>query len=239
MKAESQAECTFRGSYAIVLDDHPLIGQGIAQYLQGARGDLPVRVTTAWAQAQQWIKAGGCPEVLVADVSLADLNSLTAFAEWRSQCRGTPWLAICDEAEPLIMQQARSAGAQGLVYKRASPEVFSKAFAAVLAGRQWFEPWTAADQQRPRDRTVAPADLGLTPRQGDVLALVLRGLSNKRIASTLGLTESTVKEHMTGILQKLGVSTRVRAITFLRGRQLTVASRQQYVHREEMTGLEV
>ena len=228
MKAESEAECTRRESYAIVLDDHPLIGQGIAQYLQGARPDLPVRVTTAWAQAQQWIKTGGCPEVLVADVSLADLNSLAAFAEWRSQCRATPWLAICDDAEPLIMQQARSAGAQGLVYKRASPEVFSKAFAAVLAGRQWFEPWTAADQQRPRERTVAPADLGLTLRQGDVLALVLRGLSNKRIASTLRLAESTVKEHVTGILQKLGVGNRVHAITLLRGKSLTVVGRQRY-----------
>ena len=232
MKAESEAECTRRESYAIVLDDHPLIGQGIAQYLQGARPDLPVRVTTAWAQAQQWIKAGGCPEVLVADVSLADLNSLAAFAVWRSQCQGTPWLAICDDAEPLIMQQARSAGAQGLVYKRASPEVFSKAFAAVLAGRQWFEPWTVANQQPPRERTVAPADLGLTLRQGDVLALVLRGLSNKRIASTLRLAESTVKEHVTGILQRLGVSSRVHAITLLRGRSVTVVGRQHHAELE-------
>ena len=232
MKAESEAECTRRESYAIVLDDHPLIGQGIAQYLQDTRPDLPVRVTTAWAQAQQWIKASGCPDVLVADVSLADPDSLAAFAEWRSQCRGTPWLAICDDAEPLIMQQARSAGAQGLVYKRASPEVFSKAFTAVLAGRQWFEPWTAADQQRPRERTVAPADLGLTLRQGDVLALVLRGLSNKRIASTLRLAESTVKEHVTGILQRLGVSSRVHAITLLRGRSVTVVGRQHHAELE-------
>lgn len=231
-KAEIQAECNHRESYAIVLDDHPLIGQGIALYLRSARSDLPVSVTTTWAQAQQWIKASGCPDVLVADISLADRDNLAAFAEWRSQCRGTPWLAICDDAEPAIMQQARNAGAQGLVYKRATQDVFSKAFAAVLAGRQWFEPWTAADQQHPRTRTVAPADLGLTLRQGDVLALVLCGLSNKRIASRLGLTESTVKEHMTGILQKLGVSNRVHAITCLRGRQLTVASRQQHVHHQ-------
>lgn len=75
-------------------------------------------------------------------------------------------------------------------------------------------------------RTVAPDYLGLTPRQGDVLALVLQGLPNKRIALVLDLSESTVKEHVSGILQRLGVSSRVQAITLLHGRHLTVASTQ-------------
>ena len=208
--------------YAIVLDDHPLVGRGMAQYLQAIRPELPVRVATAWAEVQRWVEASGCPKVLVADVWLADSNSLAGLAHWRSQCRHTPWLAISGDDDPLMLQQVRSAGAQGFVHKQAPPEVFGRAFAAVLAGREWYEPGTLANGQSPRERTVSPADLGLTPRQGDVLALVLRGLPNKRIAVMLELSESTVKEHVTGILQRLGVNSRVHAITLLQGRRLTV-----------------
>jgi len=62
----------------------------------------------------------------------------------------------------------------------------------------------------------------MTERQGQILALLLRGLSNKRIAIGLDIAESTVKEHVTAILQRLGVRTRVEAITHLRGRRLVV-----------------
>lgn len=64
------------------------------------------------------------------------------------------------------------------------------------------------------------AELGLTQRQGEVLAMVLRGLPNKRIARALNLSEATVKEHVSGILARLGVANRVEAIVRLYGRTL-------------------
>lgn len=232
MHSECDLPCAIRPPYAIVWDDHPLIGQGIAQCLQVFVPELPVRVTTVWAQAQQWIETSGCPHVLVADACFSGSSTARAFDEWRSCCKGSPWLATCDDSDPLLMRQARCAGAQGFVCKRALPEEFGSAIAAVLAGGEWFEPSAVASVQRPRERRVPPAELGLTPRQGDVLALVLRGLSNKRIALMLSLSESTVKEHMTGILQTLGVRSRVHAITFLRGRSLTVVSQHDVAHHE-------
>ena len=60
---------------------------------------------------------------------------------------------------------------------------------------------------------TTPAELGLTPRQGSVLALVLEGLPNKVIARRLGLTENTVKEHVSAILQRLGVRTRMQVMS--------------------------
>lgn len=68
----------------------------------------------------------------------------------------------------------------------------------------------------------APGSHLLTPRQGEVLALLLQGLSNKRIALALGITESTVNEHVSAILQRLGVRSRVEAITSLQGRYMHV-----------------
>ncbi len=69
----------------------------------------------------------------------------------------------------------------------------------------------------PREIRLAPADIGLTPRQGEILALVLDGLPNKPIASSLHLSEHTVKEHLTAILQKLEARNRVELIAKLRG----------------------
>ena len=208
--------------YAIVLDDHPLVGRGIAQYLTAVRPELLVHVATVWAQVLQHLQANGCPLVLVADVWLANSNSLATLAQWRSQCPGTAWLTISGDDDPLIQARVRSAGAQGFVHKQATPEVFGLAFAAMLAGGQWFETSREASANQPREWAVSPADLSLTPRQGEILALVLRGLPNKRIALTLCLSESTVKEHLTGIFERLGVKSRVEILTHLRGRQLVL-----------------
>lgn len=208
--------------YVIVLDDHPLVGRGLAQYLQSLRPELDVRALTAWDDVPALIQAKGCPRLLVADVWLAEGNSLTALTRWREQCPGTPWLAISGDDDPSIGQRVRQAGAHGFVHKQAPPAVFGEAFAAVLAGAQWFGPdaVSGATGHRAREWTVTPAELGLTARQGEILELVLRGLPNKRIASALGISESTVKEHLTGILERLGVRSRVEAMTRLRGRRL-------------------
>lgn len=210
--------------YVIILDDHPLVGRGMAQYLQSTHPELTVRVAALWADVQQLIAASGCPLMLVADVWLSDSNSLLALAQWSAECPGTPWLAISGDDDPLMRQRVRSAGAQGFVHKQASPDVFGRAFSDVLGGGEWYEPEVGADTlaYRPREWSVTPAELGLTPRQGEIFTLVLRGLPNKRIALMLDLSESTVKEHVTGILERLGVRTRVEAITLLRGRRLIV-----------------
>lgn len=207
---------------AIILDDHPLVGRGMAQYLQAVRPELTVHVATAWAHVQQHLQANGCPEVLVADVWLADSNSLAGLAQWRSQCHSTPWLAISGDDDPLMQDRVRKAGAQGFVHKQATPDVFGLAFAAMLAGRPWFETSLETSAHQPREWAVSPVELGLTPRQGEILALVLRGLPNKRIALMLSLSESTVKEHLTGIFERLGVKGRVEILTHLRGRQLVL-----------------
>ena len=209
-------------TYAIVLDDHPLVGQGMAHYLHATLPKLTVRVATSWTIVQNYLQSYGCPHVLVADVWLADSNSLATLAQWRSRCPDTPWLAISGDDDPLLQARVRSAGAQGFVHKQSPPEIFGQAFASVLEGGQWFEISTDAHGCSPREWAVSPAELHLTPRQGEILALVLRGLPNKRIAQMLCLSESTVKEHLTGIFERLGVKSRVETLTHLRGRQLVL-----------------
>lgn len=208
--------------YALIIEDHPLVAQGIAQYLRTVRPDVHMHIVANKSEGLNLLRRSGRPLVVIADIWLPEGSSLQAIAPWRVICPGLVWLAISGDDDPSIRAQARAAGAQGFVHKQAPAETLAAALHSVLEGKPWYEDSSAQQHlQRPnREWEVTAADLGLTPRQGEILALVLRGLPNKRIASALDITESTVKEHVTAILEKLGVRTRVEAITAMRGRRL-------------------
>lgn len=211
--------------YAIVLDDHPLVGRGMAQYLGSVLPELEVAMATQWREVPLLSVQRGCPRLLMADVWLAEGPCLDALTAWRQGCADTVWLAVSGDDDPTVVDRVRAAGARGFVHKKATPETFGAAIRTVLEGRSWFEPASSGEAAGGAQRSwsVSPRELGLTPRQGEILALVLRGLPNKRIASQLDITESTVKEHVTGILERLGVRSRVEAITLLRGRRLELS----------------
>ena len=113
-------------------------------------------------------------------------------------------------------------GASGFIHKQESPDVFAQVVATLLMGKTWFQSSADCIQRnvQPKEIPVTAAELGLTARQGEVLIMVLMGLPNKRIAQKLSLSEQTVKEHVTCILERLQVKTRVEIITKLRGRRV-------------------
>ncbi len=211
----------------IILDDHPLVAKGLAQYFQSVRSDVDVVAVSSWEEVRQAIGRNGCPTVLVTDVWLASGNVLDGWAQFRALCPDAVWLAISGDDDPGIADRMRKAGAQGFVHKSAPPDTFAHALASLLAGGQWFEamPTTGHAERIPQQWVVTPQELGLTLRQGEILDLVLRGLPNKRIAQMLNLAESTVKEHITAILERLGVRNRVEAITTLRGQRIQLPQR--------------
>ncbi len=110
----------------------------------------------------------------------------------------------------------------GFLLKHAEPAAFALAVAAVLRGDGWFDdaPVAAPAPRAERHLPVSAAELGLTPRQGEVLALMLKGLPNKRVALSLALTEQTVKEHVSAILERLGARNRVELIMRLQGKHI-------------------
>lgn len=212
-------------AFVIVLDDHPLVGRGVAQYIASVEPSLDVVIATGWDDVERVMARQGRPCLLVADIWLADGSSIDVISRAETNGLGLVWMAVSGDDDPAMARRVRAAGARGFVHKTAPPERFGQALRAVLAGGEWFEEAPGllpTGVPGPRAWPVSADELGLTPRQGDILALVLRGLPNKRIALQLGITESTVKEHITGILDRLGVRSRVEAITLLRGRQLDV-----------------
>jgi DNA-binding NarL/FixJ family response regulator len=102
------------------------------------------------------------------------------------------------------------------VLKNEPPELFARAVFALNNNQEWFPEGNEAAIKNNHDHLNK---FNLTPRQLDVLTMMLRGLPNKRIATQLSISEPTVKEHISNILKKIGVNSRVEAITLLHGKR--------------------
>lgn len=211
--------------YGLVVDDHPLVAQGMAEFLRLHPGLGTAHHAIGMAEALRLVARHGPPAVALVDFWLADGATAPFVRNLLAMAPQARILIVSGDHHPAIALKARKSGAHGFVHKQETPDTFAAAVTAVLGGALWFGP-DAPDAAGPlasgaaalaREVHLSPADLGLTPRQGQILAMVLEGHPNKPIASALHVSEHTVKEHITAILQKLGARNRVEAIAKLRG----------------------
>ena len=213
----------YASPYGLVIDDHPLVAQGLTEFLRAhpALADAALAVDAESALALMAVR--GAPAIVLLDFWLGGDTARKLVGAIRSHYPGARILAVSGDARAGVVDAMKAAGAHGFVGKHQPLEAFQRAVTALLRGMAWFpgegECLAAADT--PFDELpVTPAQLGLTQRQGDILALLLAGKPNKRIAQELGLSEATVKEHVSGVLHRLGVRSRVEVVTRLRGRRL-------------------
>jgi DNA-binding NarL/FixJ family response regulator len=225
--------------YALVVDDHPLVGRGVAEYLKNHAQLGDAMVASHADEVLALIDKLGPPAVMLVDFWLSEGATDRLISLVRSRWPDTKVLVMSGDDNTAIITKARACGAHGFVHKQEAPQVFSDAVHAVLTGHNWFvmqrdTPSNATvgahggashdrttSQRSARQVSVTPAQLGLTARQGQILAMLLQALPNKRIADSLNVSENTVKEHVTTILTKLAASNRVELITKLRGVHLT------------------
>ncbi len=209
---------------ALVVDDHPLVARGIADYLRLHCGF--VRVEALSNEADLWanIQAFGAPALALLDFWLPGGTALPVLTRLRTECPETRLLVVSGDADPAIHAKLRALGVDGFLLKKAEPALFGEAVASVMRGEGWFDVAAASSLSASEEHhlPLSAAELGLTPRQGEVLALMLKGLPNKRVATSLGLTEQTVKEHVSSILERLGARNRVELIMRLSGKRIDV-----------------
>ncbi|RZV02860.1 UNVERIFIED_ORG: LuxR family two component transcriptional regulator [Serratia quinivorans] len=202
--------------YALVVDDHPLVASGIANFLNTHCRFKHVHVATNEGHCYRHILEHGAPRLIVIDFWLSDGTALKLLKEIKQLYPRVRLLVVSGDENNEIWQKVRDAGGHGFVLKNEPPELFARAVTALIDNQQWF----------PLDNEISGATtqnhlqkFNLTPRQVDVLTMMMRGFPNKRIASELSISEPTVKEHISNILKKIGVNSRVEAITLLHGRQ--------------------
>lgn len=206
---------------ALVVDDHPLVARGFAEYMTMACGVARVDVARTAAECLLCIDRDGAPALAVIDFWLPDGPASGLIAALRERCPDIRLLVVSGDDDPAVAENARDAGADGYVHKQAPPEVFAQAVATLLAGGAGFAEFgLPGTQPAPRELPIRTQALGLTERQGQVLGMMLRGLPNKRIALELAISEQTVKEHVTNILTRLGAANRLEVIARLGGRRI-------------------
>ena len=203
-------------NYALVVDDHPLVASGIANFLISHCQFKLASVVTNEEDCYRQIRDNGPPRLLVIDFWLSSGTALKLLKEVKQHYPQVRFLVVSGDDNNDIWQKVHAAGGHGFVLKSEPPEMFSRAVCALLDNLTWFPERNDLPVESNNEKL---SKFNLTPRQIDVLNMIMRGLPNKRIAAQLSISEPTVKEHISNILKKIGVNSRVEAITLLHGKQ--------------------
>jgi DNA-binding NarL/FixJ family response regulator len=206
----------------LVVDDHALIREAMRSVLKELCGEATILEAASAAQATGLVGQHPDLALILLDNKLPDRDGVELLRELRE---GYPAISVvmqsafCDR-ETVV--EALDGGALGFIPKTDSREVLLGALRLILAGGTYIPPGVlargppgaAAQPEKPAaaQKRLSPADLGLTERQIDVLALMMQGKSNKLICRELDLAEPTVKNHVSAILKALDVTNRTEAV---------------------------
>lgn len=222
----------------LLIDDHPLILSALKAVIQGLGDDVTVVGAGSAAAARDTLKQDPSFDLVLLDLKLGDANGFDLLTELRGAYPSLPVVVVSASDRTSDVIRSIDMGAMGFVPKRASNETLFDALRLVMSGGIYVPPMTmgadggrpassAADEdttpgylkvvgtqaaQQPYQTAPTLAGLGLTPRQTDVLALLLQGKPNKLIARELNLSVETVKDHVAAVLRALGVSSRTQAV---------------------------
>jgi DNA-binding NarL/FixJ family response regulator len=197
----------------LVVDDHPLMREGITSVIQAV---TDIAVVAEAANGHEAIEqfAAHRPDVTLMDLQMPQMDGLAAIAAIRQQWPNARIVMLTTFRGDAQALRALKLGAAGYLLKSLVRTELLEAIRAVHAGRRYL----------PREVAAALAqhvtDNAMSERELEVLHRVAAGSSNKRVAHELGLSEETVKSHMKNIMVKLGAKDRTHAVTIALGRGL-------------------
>ena len=206
----------------LIVDDHAMVRRVMRDFL-GLHDDLEVVGEAADGAAAIAFVDELRPDVVVMDLLMPVLDGIEATARIRASHPDVEIVVITSFIEEERVVAALEAGASGFLLKDAEADDLAAAIRAAHAGEVYLDPAVAgivtrrmrtdAAQSGP-ERDSEPGLGRLTVREGDVLACVARGLSNRAIAAELGMAERTARTHVSNILAKLALTSRTQAALF-------------------------
>jgi DNA-binding NarL/FixJ family response regulator len=195
----------------LIVDDHAVVRRGLEQMLATAEGIEVVGAASDGAEAV--VQAAALrPDIVLMDLSMPELDGIEATRQVLAAASAdvvTRVIVLTSFTEQRRVLDALQAGASGYILKDATPDEVIAAIRAAHAGGAPLDP-TAARVLLDAQREQQPVR-NLSPRESEVLGLVATGLANKQIARRLGISERTVKAHLTAVFQQLGVTDRTQA----------------------------
>lgn len=193
----------------LLVDDHALFREGLCHVLNGLDNEINILQASNFEQALHYVTTNPDLDLVLLDLNIPGKDGFTALDTLAGHYPAIPVVIISASNQRSDIQRALDAGAMGYIPKESTSSIMLNALKLILAGGIYVPPnMLQSNQLAPQ---TANNTRGLTPRQLQVLALLVRGCANKEIASQMQLAEATVKMHVTAILKTLGVTNRTQA----------------------------
>ena len=223
----------------MIVDDHSMVRRGLATILK-VRPDLDLVAEASDGHEALQLCQEFRPDVVLMDLVMPEMSGAEATQLILDQFPSTQVIALTSFQEKELVREALQAGAISYLLKNVSAENLAAAIREAHSGRSTLAPEAIqaliqADAPAPVFEQEPTQDFGLTPREREVLALMVEGLNNPEIAERLVVSRSTAKAHVSNILSKLGVSNRGEAIATAIQYNLLGSSGRHWSHDQNRT----
>ncbi|MGB9045390.1 MAG: response regulator transcription factor [Pseudolabrys sp.] len=197
----------------VIADDHPLFRGALREAVTGLLEQVDIAEAGTFDELVELLERGGDADLVLLDLAMPGARGFSGLMYMRAQYPGVPVIVVSANDDPAAIRRCMEFGASGFIPKTLGVEAMRAAISHILNGGVWTPP----DIDLATGSDTAAAELmarmaTLTPQQVRVLMMLSEGLLNKQIAYQLGVSEATVKAHVSAILQKLGVESRTQAV---------------------------
>lgn len=197
----------------IIADDHPLFRGALRQALLSSAGAVEILEAGDFEEAKKLIADTADIDLLLLDLTMPGVSGLSGLVSLRALQPALPVVIVSATDDLSTIRRAMDLGASGFIPKSASVEEMREAVNGVLAGNIWLPQGIELGQDPdPEVSDLISRIRTLTPQQARVLGMLAEGLLNKQIAYELGVSEATIKAHVSAVLQKMGVDSRTQAV---------------------------
>lgn len=197
----------------VIADDHPLFRGALRQALNGLGEAIEVAEAGDFGAAKEIICARDDIDLVLLDLTMPGASGLSGLVALRGISASIPVIVVSAHDDPETIRRALELGASGFISKSASMDQIRVAVRSVLDGGVVVpDGIDLGDERDPEISDLIARIQTLTPQQTRVLSMLAEGLLNKQIAYELGVSEATIKAHVSAVLQKLGVDSRTQAV---------------------------
>jgi DNA-binding NarL/FixJ family response regulator len=200
------------GPCLIVADDHPLFREALKLTLGNAFAGAEIAEAGSFDEVTRLLEARADTDLVLLDLKMPGVQGLSGLVYMRAQYPAVPVVVVSARDEAGVIRRALDLGASGFISKSSPVEEMQGAVAAVLGGGAWWPAGIEREAAGDGDSELARRLTTLTPQQMRVLMMLREGLLNKQIAFNLGVSEATIKAHVSAILHKLDVDSRTQAV---------------------------
>jgi DNA-binding NarL/FixJ family response regulator len=197
----------------LIADDHPLFRGALREAVSGLFETVEIVEAGSLDEAAKLLETNADVDLILLDLSMPGVRGFSGLMYLRAQYPSTPVAIVSAIDDPTIICRCLDFGASGFIPKTLGVETIRAAVKRVLDGGIWTPPHVDLERSEDAESAMLIERLAtLTPQQVRVLMMLSEGLLNKQIAYELGVSEATVKAHVSAILQKLGVDSRTQAV---------------------------